>query len=124
MQEFINDLQQKVGLTAEQAKSALETIVAKVKSKIPESLHGSIDSIFSGKGSEAAASFQAKAQEFSNQASEKLKEFSNQAKSQLGDFANQAEDLAQGAQQKAEETVKGLGDKLSGLFGKKTPPAE
>jgi hypothetical protein len=125
MQEYINELQQKVGLTAEQAKQAIETIVNKVKSKVPESLHGSIDSIFSGQGaSGAGAAFQEKAQAFSSQAEEKLKEFGSQAKEQLNDFAGKAEDLADEVQQKAEEMVKNLGDKLSGFFDKKTPPAE
>ncbi|GAA4303168.1 hypothetical protein [Compostibacter hankyongensis] len=48
MQEFIQELQQKVGLNPDQAKQAVETILEKIKAKVPESFHGAIDSIFSG----------------------------------------------------------------------------
>ncbi|HEX5552429.1 MAG TPA: phage tail tape measure C-terminal domain-containing protein [Chitinophagaceae bacterium] len=120
MQEYINELQQKAGLTAEQAKKAIETIIAKVKSKVPESFHGGIDSIFAGQGE----SIQQKYQAFSDQAEEKLKAFGGQAKEQLSDFADKAEDIAGDVQQKADEMIKGLEDKLSDFLGTKTktPP--
>lgn len=119
MQEYINELQEKVGLTEEQAKKAIETIVAKVKTKVPESLHGSIDSIFSAQPSDA---FQQKARSFSDQAEETIKEFSGQAREQINKLANEAEEIAGEMQDKAEEMLKGLSDTVSGIFGKKTPP--
>lgn len=124
MQEYINELQQKVGLTAEQAKSAIETIVNKVKTKIPESLHGSIDSIFSGNAGNTLSSLQQKAGAYADQAGQKLKEFGAQAREQLSELSDQAEDLAQGVQGKAEQAAKEFGDKLSDMFGKKTPPEQ
>lgn len=119
MKEYINELQEKAGLTAEQAKKAIETIVAKVKSKVPESFHGSIDSIF---GEEASETFQQKARSFSDQAEEKIKEFRSQAKEQISKLADEAEDIAGEVKDRAEDIVKDMSDKLSGMFNKKTPP--
>lgn len=119
MQEYIDELQKKAGLTAEQARKAIETIVAKVKTKVPESFHGGIDSIFSAQTTEA---FQQKARSFSDQAEDTIKEFSGQAREQISKLANEAEDIAGQMQEKAEEMMKGWGDKMSGMFGKKTPP--
>jgi uncharacterized protein YjbJ (UPF0337 family) len=121
MQEYINELKEKAGLTAEQAKKAIETIVAKVKSKVPESLHGSIDSIFSGQASDT---FQQKARSFSDQAEESIKEFSGQAREQISKLADEAEEIAGDMQEKAEQMMKGISDKVSGMFGKKTPPSD
>lgn len=123
MEEYIKELQEKAGLTAEQAKKAIETIVTKVKSKIPESLHGSIDSIFSQQTKDKMASFQQQAEDYGSQASDKLKTYAEQARTELSNLSDQAEDLAQDVQKKAQDAVKGLGDQLSGLFGKKTPPS-
>lgn len=122
MQEYIDELQRKVGLTAEQAKQAVEAIVGKVKSKIPESLHGAVDGIFSGKAQETFSTFQQKAEGYANQAGDKLKEFGDRAKTELNDLSEQAEDLAHGVQEKAQQAVKDLGDKLSGMFGKNNAP--
>lgn len=119
MQEYIDELQEKAGLTAEQAKKAIETIVAKVKSKVPESFHASIDGIFAGQTSD---NFQQKARSFSDQAEDTIKEFSGQAREQISKLADEAEEIAGEMQDKAEEMMKGLSDKLSGIFGKKTPP--
>lgn len=119
MQEYIDELQRKAGLTAEQAKKAIETIVAKVKTKVPESLHGSIDGIFSGQN---ADSFQQKARSFSDQAEEKVREFSGQAREQISKLADEAEEMAGQVQDRAQEFMKDLSDKVSEVFGKKTPP--
>jgi hypothetical protein len=121
MQEYIDELKSKVGLTAEQAKKAIETIVAKVKTKVPESFHGSIDGIFSS-AANASASASQRAEDFAGQAEEKLKAFGQQAREQLSSLAEKAEDMAGDVQQKAEEAVKDLGDKFSGLFGKTPTP--
>jgi hypothetical protein len=123
MEEYIKELQDKVGLTADQAKKAIEAIVGKVKSKVPESLHGSIDSIFSQQTKDKVNQFTQQAEAYAAQASDKLKTYADQAKTELNNLSDQAEDLAHGVQQKAQDAVKDLGDQLSGLFGKKTPPS-
>lgn len=53
MQELIQSLQEKVGLSAEQAKDAASHFVDYIKSKIPESLHEHIDAAISGGGNMA-----------------------------------------------------------------------
>lgn len=118
MQEYIKELQEKAGLTAEQARKAIQTIVAKVKSKVPESFHGGIDSIF---GENASANFQEKARSFSDQAEEKINEFRGQAKEQISKLADEAEEIAGEVQDRADEMVKGLTDKLSGMFNQNKP---
>lgn len=100
MDDLISKLQEKAGLSAEQAKQAISTMVDHVKSKVPDSLHGSIDSLFSGMKDKASG-------------------FANEAKEKLGEMGGKAEEWAGEAKGKAEEMVKGLGDKLSGLFGSK-----
>lgn len=108
MQEFIDELQQKVGLTAEQAKKAIETIIEKVKTKVPEMLHGTIDSVFTA-GSQKGEDLMQRAQEFARQAKDKA-----------GEYADKAEDWAEDTKDKAEDIVKNMGDKLSGLFGSRS----
>lgn len=50
MQELIQSLQEKVGLTADQAQAAAGHFVDFIKSKVPDSLHGPIDDAVSGAG--------------------------------------------------------------------------
>ena len=50
MQELIEQLTEKAGLTPEQAQKAIETIAGYVKEKFPM-LGGAVDQIFSGGGS-------------------------------------------------------------------------
>lgn len=123
MEEYIKELQDKVGLTAEQAKKAIETIVGKVKSKIPESLHGAIDGVFSQQNADKVNQFRQQAEDYADQAGDKLKAFGQQAKSELNELSDQAEDLAQDVRDKAAKAAGDISDKLSEFFGgKKTPP--
>lgn len=45
MEELIKKITEKTGITPEQAKSTIETIVEYVKEKIPPMFHGQIDKI-------------------------------------------------------------------------------
>lgn len=45
MSELIQSLQEKVGLTAEQAKDSVNHIMDYIKSKVPASLHEHLDSL-------------------------------------------------------------------------------
>jgi polyhydroxyalkanoate synthesis regulator phasin len=121
LQEYIDELQQKAGLSAEQARKAVETIIAKVKTKVPEALHGAIDSMFAAQGT-TREEFQQKYQSYTQQAEEKLRTFGDQARDQLNDLADKAEDMAQDVHKKVNEAMKGLEDNLSDFLGKKTPP--
>ena len=55
MQEIIEQLTQKVGLTPEQAQKAVETIADFVKEKFPM-LGGAVDQIFKSGGGESGGS--------------------------------------------------------------------
>ena len=48
MNELIQSLQQKVGLTGDQATGAVNHILDYIKSKLPESMHGFLDHAASG----------------------------------------------------------------------------
>ncbi|GAC1450783.1 MAG: hypothetical protein NVSMB7_13190 [Chitinophagaceae bacterium] len=48
MQELIQSLQEKIGLSSEQAKDAASHFVDFIKNKLPESLHSHVDSAVSG----------------------------------------------------------------------------
>lgn len=74
MEELIQSLQLKAGLTAEQARQAADIFVAYVKSKVPSSLHGTIDNVLNSKGS-IADSAKEKMKHFSEEVEEVAKEF-------------------------------------------------
>lgn len=119
MQEYIDELQQKAGLTAEQARLALETIIAKVKRQVPEGFHATIDGLFAGRS--GAAAFGQK-NSFADQAEEKIRGFAQEAREQLSDLADKAEDIAEDVRDRTEEIVKDLSDRLSGMLGRKNEP--
>jgi len=50
MNELIQSLQQKIGLSGDQASNAVTHIMEYLKSKLPESLHGRLDNAVSGTG--------------------------------------------------------------------------
>ncbi len=50
MQEYIRELQEKAGLTEEQATKAVTVLIEKVKSKIPEPLQGMVEHVFADNG--------------------------------------------------------------------------
>lgn len=121
LQEYIDELQQKAGLTEEQARKAMETIIAKVKASVPQALHGVIDNMFKAEGT-TREEFQQKYQSYARQAEEKLKEFGDEARDQLNDLASRAEDMAGEVQKKVNDAMKGLEDNVSDFLGKKKPP--
>lgn len=124
MQEYIQELQEKAGLTEEQATKAMAVLLAKIKSKVPEAFHGIIDNLFADKKKREEGSFQDKYKDFSEQVNENFQKFSKQAREEMSDVADKAEDFAGDIQKRSDEAIKELGDKLSGLFGKKPPPNE
>lgn len=48
MQELINELQSKAGLTSEQAQQAVSVMTNFVKSKLPDGLAGKVEDLMSG----------------------------------------------------------------------------
>lgn len=48
MQELIQTLQQKTGLSADKAQEAIQQVVNFIKAKLPEAMHQPIDAAISG----------------------------------------------------------------------------
>jgi hypothetical protein len=77
MNDLIQSLQEKVGLTAEQAKEAASHMLEYIKAKIPASLHEHLDAAAIGetiktKGAEFVAEAQSKGSSFLHDAQEKI----------------------------------------------------
>jgi hypothetical protein len=77
MNALIQSLQEKIGLTADQAKDAASHMMDFIKEKIPASMHGHIDAAAIGdtiktKGAEFLAEAQAKGGDFLHAAQEKI----------------------------------------------------
>ncbi len=109
MQELINKLTEKAGISADQAHKAIDTIKDFVKEKFPM-MAGAVDNLFASSGDStakpeapaASTSFMDKISDvIPGEAGEKVEAFAKQA-------ADKAEDLFEGAK-----------EKLSGVFGGK-----
>ena len=80
MNALIESLQEKVGLTAEQAKDAAEHAMDFIKAKLPASFHEHLDAAAIGntikiKGAEFLAEAQTKGGDFLHSAQEKINSF-------------------------------------------------
>ncbi|MBL7764947.1 MAG: YtxH domain-containing protein [Chitinophagaceae bacterium] len=107
MQELINKLIAEVGLSSEQAQKTVTTVMEFVKTKLPPSLAGNVDAMFSGaQGEVKISTYEDKAKEFADATKEKLEDFAEQAKDKLSEAADKAEDIA-----------KDVMDKMKGMFG-------
>jgi hypothetical protein len=77
MNELIQSLQEKIGLTAEQAKDAASHMLEYIKEKVPASMHEHLDFAAMGetiktKGGEFLAEAQAKGGEFLHSAQDRV----------------------------------------------------
>jgi hypothetical protein len=80
MNALIQSLQEKVGLTADQAKDAANHMMDFIKAKLPASLHEHLDAAAIGdtlktKGAEFLAEAQSKGGDFLHAAQEKISSF-------------------------------------------------
>jgi hypothetical protein len=80
MNALIQSLQEKIGLTAEQAKDAANHMMEYIKEKVPASMHEHLDVAAMGetvktKGAEFLAQAQAKGSDFLHTAQEKVSSF-------------------------------------------------
>ena len=100
MQELINKLTEKAGLSHDQASKAIETIKEFVKEKFPM-MAGAVDNLL-GESTPAPAATPAAAE----------------AKTGSSNFLDEISDFIPGeAGQKVEDFAKGAADKISGMFG-------
>ena len=118
MQELINKLTSEVGLSADQATKALNTVMDFVKTKIPPAFATNIEAIFTGSKIEATTdSITDKASDLAGDVKDKAINFAEDAKDKLEDFAEEAKDKLGDAADKAEEMAKDAFGKLKGMFG-------
>lgn len=120
MKALIQELQQKVGLTEEQAIKSVETIKEFIQSKLPPMMHGLVDNFmgsmdddedFMDEGS-GNREWESKASNLASEATEKLEDFKEEAEEfakaaseKLGEFANKAEQAADEAINKLKDIV-------------------
>lgn len=103
MQDLINRITQKAGITAEQAASAIDTIKDFVKEKFPM-MGGAVDNLLASNSSTSG----------SPAGSNIMDKISDVIPGETG---QKVEDFAKNAAEKAEDLFDSAKDKLSGLFG-------
>lgn len=115
MQELINRLTEKAGISADQATKAIDTMKDFVKEKFPM-MAGAVDNLFASQGADEAAPVQAAAPAAPAEKKEEgmLDKISDVIPGQAGE---KIEDFVKGAADKAEDLFDAAKDKLSGLFG-------
>lgn len=104
MQELIQNLKDRAGLTDEQAVKAIDTVKDFVKSKLPAAIAGNVDNWFTGLGAAAPQP--------------KKEGFVDKAEDFLDDVSDKVEDWTEKAKDKAEDIMKEAKDKISGFFDK------
>jgi len=117
MQELINRLTEKAGISTEQAAKALETIKDFVKEKFPM-MSGAVDNLLAtNTASGATAAFPEAPIDPSVVVPEKSTMFDKISDYIPGETGQKVEDFTKNAADKAEDLYDAAKDKLSGLFG-------
>ncbi|WP_143310673.1 hypothetical protein [Chitinophaga vietnamensis] len=92
MQELIQQLQEKAGLTAEQAEQSINVIKEYVKGKLPPFIAGTVDNWFAGMSGNKAEgksdSITDKASDFLENVKDKAEDWVDEAKHKVSDFFN------------------------------------
>jgi hypothetical protein len=117
MQELVNELKEKAGLSEDQATKSINVIKDFVKSKYPM-LAGAVDNML---GSDATATpvNQAAATAAKSVSSQSEGVKAEAPKEDGGSILDKISDVIPGEiGEKIEDVVKGLGDKIGGVFGK------
>lgn len=110
MQELINRLTEKAGISAEQATKSLETIKDFVKEKFPM-LGGAVDNMFAAAPETVAAAAPKAGAKKEESVMDKISDVIP------GQAGEKVEEFAKNAAHKAEEVFDNVKDKLSGMFG-------
>ncbi len=113
MQDLINQLTAKAGITAEQAAKAIDTIKDFVKEKFPM-MAGAVDNLFAAQEGEQAASAAPVPEEPKKEEEGVLDKISDVIPGKAGE---KVEEFVKGAADKVEDVIDNVKDKLSGLFG-------
>jgi hypothetical protein len=109
MQELINRLTEKAGISAEQATKSIETIKDFVKEKFPM-LGGAVDNMFASASQTTATSVPQPEAKKDESVMDKISDVIP------GETGEKVEEFAKNAAHKAEEVYDTVKDKISGLF--------
>ncbi len=119
MQDLINKLTEKAGLNAEQASSAVETVMEFVKGKLPEGLADKVDDMFGGAEGEKVefgGIMDSIAGLFGGGA-ESAGDLVDNVKDKAGDLLGDATDKLGGLGDAAEDLAEDALGKIKGMFG-------
>ncbi|NLR62043.1 hypothetical protein HGH93_28370 [Chitinophaga polysaccharea] len=89
MQELIQQLQEKAGLTPEQAVQSIDVIKEYVKGKLPPFIAGTVDNWFagmSGKAEDKKPGLMDQASDFLEDVKDKAEDWAEEAKEKVSDF--------------------------------------
>jgi hypothetical protein len=133
MQELLQNVQAKAGISEQQALVAVNTTKDYIKSKVPPMFVGMIDQFFSGNLDPAAAlkaaqgqqsDFMQKAKDTMSDAGEKIQDFTKEAIDKGSDFAKQATDhMHEWAKQAGGWSEEAL-NKFKDMFGGQKPSGQ
>ena len=146
MQELINRLTEKAGISADQATKSVDTIKDFVKEKFPM-MAGAVDNLFApaaasstetaqaalstlpGDAKESADSIGDKVEDFAKKAADKAENLYDSAKEKINqamdsDTGKKVEAFAKNAADKAEDLFDSAKEKLSSFFGGKDEKSE
>jgi len=126
MQELIQALVAKAGVTEEQAKKSIATVKEFIQAKLPPMMHGVIDNFLGSATAHAddvvdatekkEEDFISKAKNAASQAGDKIEDFAADAKDKATELAKQAGDKMGEWAGKAEDMAEDAIDKLKGMF--------
>lgn len=108
MEEIVKLVSEKTGLSAEQAKSAVETVLGAVKTKLPASVAGQVDNLLAGKEFDYNAVLKGQLENLKGEASEKFADFKENASEKLEDFKETASEKLEDLKEDAEGFIKKL----------------
>ena len=117
MQDLINQLVQKAGLSADQATKALHTIKDYVKEKFPM-MAGAVDNLFASDSASHADSMTTGAAAAPDNSPDFLDKISDYIPGKTGE---NIENFAKNAADKAGDAIDNLKNKLGGVFDPKKP---
>ncbi len=134
MQELIQQLQAKVGISEQQALVAANTVKDYVKTKVPPMFTGMVDQFFSGGSFDPSAAmkaaqgqqadFMSKAKDAAQDATEKIQDFTKEAIDKSSDFAKQANDYMHNWAKQAGGWSEDALNKFKDMFGGKDAGAQ
>lgn len=91
MEKLINEVSQKAGITPEQARTAITTVVDSLKSKMPHYFHAQIDNLING--GTLTDSVKNKFDELKDDLEGAAKNFGKKAEEFAGDVKKKVEDI-------------------------------